>query len=601
MEKANHLLTAVRAFIAAVFFCSIALPASGQNKAVARNSNGSSKDALLGFTGEYTPMKADGKMTSMSIVEYKGSLYRHVTGNYVHLSPAGANAFLYDDNSGRKVAFRMDARQTATAVTLSRPDGVFTFTRSQPGSMQFIAPPGNSLERVDRLMKSYADFGQFSGSVLVSDNGRVIYEKAFGMADEEWDIPNTIDTKFRLGSITKQFTAMLALMLVEQGKLKLDEPIVTYLPDYPAEQGRKITMHHLLSHTSGIPNFTSDPGYRDKIMRNPYSSAEIVKLFADKPLEFEPGSKFEYSNSGYNLAGYVIEKISGKTYEDCLQEWILRPLKMSNTGYDHRETILKKRASGYDRDLAEVSNASYIDMSVPFAAGAIYSTVGDLYLLDQALYTEVPMSAGSKKLLFGRHAATGAAHYGYGWFIADQCVAKPDQPVEVIEHGGGINGFNTLLTRVPAEKQAVILLNNTGGAELQQIKDAILAILNDRPYDMPKISLAAKAAALIKSDGLPAAMRILKELKSSADYVLREGEFNALGYLYLQRNKVEEAIAMFSFNVDQFPLSANCYDSLGEAYLKKGDKELAIFNYKRSVELDPANENGKSVIKKLSE
>ena len=220
-------------------------------------------------------------------------------------------------------------------------------------------------EQIDKLMNLYSEYGQFNGSILVADAGKVIYKKGFGMANMEWNIPNQPDTKHRLGSVTKQFTAMLILQLVEQGKLKLDAPISTYLLDYPKASGHKITIHHLLTHTSGIPNYTSFPNFVKELSINPYSPEAFVKKFADLPLEFTPGEKFAYSNSGYFLLGYIIEKVSGKTYEQFLQDNILTPLKMNNTGFDHHETILKNRASGYEKNGKNYDNASYLDLSIP--------------------------------------------------------------------------------------------------------------------------------------------------------------------------------------------------------------------------------------------
>jgi hypothetical protein len=242
-------------------------------------------------------------------------------------------------------------------------------------------------KRIHDLVNASAEYGQFNGSVLVAEKGEVIYKNGFGLANMEWDIPNQANTKHRLASVSKQFTAMLIVQLAAENKLKLDAPITSYLPDYPKVTGDKITIHHLLTHTSGIPNFTSFPNYRD-IMRDPHRTMEIVNLFAGLPLEFTSGEKFSYSNSGYVLLGVIIEKLTGKTYEQVLQDQILSPLNMTNTGYDRHSTILKNRATGYDKNVNEFKNSNYIDMSVPYAAGALYSTVEDLYLWDQALYTE---------------------------------------------------------------------------------------------------------------------------------------------------------------------------------------------------------------------
>jgi len=201
--------------------------------------------------------------------------------------------------------------------------------------------------KVQEVLALAHKYRQFNGAALVAENGKVIYKGAFGMANMEWDIPNAPDTKFRLGSITKQFTATVVLQLVEQGKIKLDGKLSDYLPEYRKDTGEKVTIHHLLTHTSGIPSYTSLPGFFENVSRNPYKVADFVKKYASGDLEFEPGSKFSYNNSGYFLLGAIIERVTGKTYEQVLKENIFDPLGMKNSGYDHYDTIIPKRAAGY--------------------------------------------------------------------------------------------------------------------------------------------------------------------------------------------------------------------------------------------------------------
>jgi CubicO group peptidase (beta-lactamase class C family) len=451
-------------------------------------------------------------------------------------------------------------------------------------------------EKIDELMKLYNEYAQFNGSVLVAENGKVIFKKGFGLANMEWEVPNQPDTKHRLGSVTKQFTAMLILQLVEEGKLDLNVPITTYLPDYPKETGDVITIHHLLTHTSGIPNFTSFSNYQKDLSINTYSPVALIKIFADSSLQFKPGEKFSYSNSGYLLLGVIIEKVSGKSYEQILRENILNPLKMNNTGYDHHETILKNRASGYEN---KYKNADYIDMSVPYSAGALYSTVEDLYLWDQALYNETLLSSKTRDLLFKPYIKAMGRSYGYGWYVAKDRFGNTGDSLLVIGHSGGINGFNTYIQRIPSDKNLIVLLNNTGSAPLMEINRAIMSILYNTPYEMPKKSVAFSLLDVITKNGLTSGLEHFKKIKISENYSLKENEMNSVGYSLLNSNKVAEAIEVFKLNVEAFPKSGNVYDSLGEAYLVIGNEKLAIENYKKSLEIDPTNTNAKSVLKKL--
>ncbi len=454
-------------------------------------------------------------------------------------------------------------------------------------------------EQIDKLMSLYNEYGQFNGSVLVAENSKVIYKRGLGLANMEWDIANRPDTKHRLGSITKQFTSMLIMQLVEKGKLKLDIPITTYLSDYPKATGDSITIHHLLTHTAGIPNYTSFQNFFNDHMRNPYTPDEFVEVFKDSTLQFTPGDRFAYSNSGYFLLGVIIEKVSGKTYEQMLQENIFTPLKMNNTGFDHHSTILKNRATGYNKFGTSYTNSDYLDMSIPYAAGSMYSTVEDLYLWDQALYTDQLISKKYKELIFTPDVSTGQASYGYGWGIHYQPLGKTNDSIKVIGHGGGINGFNTIISRIPSDKHLIVLLNNTGGTDLRTMSRSISSILYGKTYDTPKKSVASSLLGVIMDRGIAPGLEEFKKMKTSETYELKEMEMNMIGYRLLGLEKVKEAIEVFKLNVTSFPESGNVYDSLGEAYLKDGNKELAIKNYKKSVAIDPSNTNAIKILKEL--
>jgi CubicO group peptidase (beta-lactamase class C family) len=456
----------------------------------------------------------------------------------------------------------------------------------------------DAAQKIDGLLKNYYDYGQFNGSVLVAEKGKVVYKKGFGMANMEWAIPNQPDTKFRIGSVTKQFTAALVLQLVEQGKIKLDGKLGDYLPDYRKDTGDKITIHQLLNHTSGIPSYTGQPDFFANVSRNPYTVADFVKKFASGELEFEPGSKFAYNNSGYFLLGAIVEKVTGKSYETVLKERIFELLGMTNTGYDNHAPLLQKRASGYEKTPAGYVNAAYLDMSLPYAAGSMYSTVEDLYKWDQALYENKIISADSKKLMF----TPGLSDYGYGFLIADRPIGKTDQKTKVIQHGGGINGFNSLLTRLVDRQQTIILLDNVGlGRYQRNITNSIINILNGQPFDAPKKSLTETLSKTVIEKGVAATVAEYRKLKTenAAMYDFSESELNMLGYQLLGMKRIKDAIEIFKLNVEMFPKAANLYDSLGEAYLADNQKELALANYKKTVELDPANANAVQIVDRL--
>jgi len=272
---------------------------------------------------------------------------------------------------------------------------------------------------------------------------------------------------------------MLIMQLVQEGKIKLDGKLSDYLPYYRKDTGEKVTIHHLLTHTSGIPSYTSLPGFFKNVSRDPYGVEEFVKKYCSGDLRFEPGSKFEYDNSGYFLLGAIIEQVTGVSYEKALQQRIFDPLGMNDSGYDHHETIMKKRASGYQKgDGGVITNAPYLDMSIPYAAGSLYSTVEDLFKWDQALYTDKLLSESNKEIMFKPFLS----NYAYGWFVTKATVGTSQEKVPAISHEGGINGFNTLEMRLIDDRNLIVLLNNTGGAKLEEMAKNIAGILYDKPY-----------------------------------------------------------------------------------------------------------------------
>lgn len=458
------------------------------------------------------------------------------------------------------------------------------------------------VDQIEELLSTYEEYGQFNGSVLVSDQGKVIYKKGFGMANMEWDIPNEPNTKHRLGSITKQFTAMLILQLVMEGKLDLQAPITTYLPDYPKANGDIITSHHLLTHTSGIPNYTAFPNFMEDESRNPYTPEEFVKTFADKVLDFTPGKKFSYSNSGYFLLGVIIEKLSGISYEQMLQDKVLTPLNMMDTGYDNHGDILKNRATGYEKQVGNYVNAKYLDMTIPYSAGSMYSTVDDLYKWDQSLYSTTLLSKEYMTMYFKPYiSAFGNSYYSYGWGVGYDQIGSSKDSLYTISHGGGINGFNTNISRVTSDKSLVVLLNNTGAAPLNEMTRAIRGIMYGKDYDMPKKSVAEAVLVVIEEKGIDAGISHYNSIKDSESYNLSEREMNNIGYQLMGSDKVEEANKVFQLIIKEFPTSSNAYDSFGESLMKLDKNDLAIENYRKSVALNPNNQNGIDFLKKLGD
>jgi CubicO group peptidase (beta-lactamase class C family) len=453
--------------------------------------------------------------------------------------------------------------------------------------------------KIDKLVAQYADCCGFTGTVLVSDHDKMIFEKGYGYADREWNIPNTPDVKFRLGSITKQFTSMLVMQQVAKGTIKLDGHLSDYLPYYRKDTGSKVTISQLLSHTSGIPSYTDAPNFFADVSRNPYAVDDFVKKFCSGDLQFDPGTKFHYDNSGYFLLGAILEHVTGKSYETLLHENIFDPVGMKNSGYDHYADILPKRATGYQLEMGKVVNAPYLDMSLPYAAGSLYSTVEDMYKWDQALYSDKLVSNELKQKLF----TPNLQNYGYGWTIRQIPAGEPGGGQTEISHGGGINGFNTLEDRLVGDHDLIVIFNNTPGASLEDMAKGIRAILYGQEPAKPKRSLAIELVFTLMNHGADATVAQYRELKRTSpnDYDFNERALNQIGYQLLGLGRNSDAIAILKLNAEEYPKSANVYDSLAEAYEKDGQKQLAIANYRKALDLDPKNQKAADKIKELEQ
>jgi CubicO group peptidase (beta-lactamase class C family) len=338
--------------------------------------------------------------------------------------------------------------------------------------------------KVDEYMNAAVRVKRFSGSVLVARDGRPVIGKGYGMANYELGVPNTPQTVFRLGSITKPFTAVAIMMLQERGKLNVNDSVCKHLGECPAAW-RPVTIRHLLTHTSGLPDYGSSPGFRN-LLSLPVTHAGMLERFKDLPQEFAPGEKAVYNNFAYYLLGVIIERASGKTYEDFLGENIFEPLGMTGTGYDSSSRVIRNRAAGYAPQGGALVNAPYIDMSIPYAAGALYSTVEDLLRWEQALYTERLLSRKSLDEMF----TPVMEERGYGWTVRKQFDRL------TTEKDGSINGFNTFLARFPAERVTVIVLGNNAGVSARGISLDLSAIVFGEPYKLPQerraIALDAK-------------------------------------------------------------------------------------------------------------
>jgi CubicO group peptidase (beta-lactamase class C family) len=351
--------------------------------------------------------------------------------------------------------------------------------RSQPASEAAVTA------RLDAVASAYATDKRFMGSVLVLDGDRVLLDRGYGEANRDWAIPDAPDVKFRIGSLTKQFTAALILLLQQDGKLSLSDPIAAHLPDAPAAWS-KVTIFQLLHHVSGIPDFTEDPRF-PVWSASPRTPKEILALVADKPLDFPTGSKFVYSNTNYEILGAIIEKVSGKTYAEMLSSRLLGPLGLKDTGLDADDLILPHRALGYRREGEGWVYAHSESLSVPWAAGAMYSTTGDLARWARALYGGKVLGPESLKQM----TTPGLGAYAMG-LIASSQAGGP-----LIWHNGGIEGFHSYLGWRPQSRVTVVVLANDQGSPDEVIAGKLIDVAEGRSVILPA---ERKAVAIATAD-----------------------------------------------------------------------------------------------------
>lgn len=342
-----------------------------------------------------------------------------------------------------------------------------------PAAAQHAAAASPALAvNLDAVLAPHFRLDAPGATVIVVKDGKILLRKAYGLADAAKGIPMTPETSLRLGSITKQFTAAAILLLLDEGKLSLSDPITRFFPDYPT-QGKTITVEHLLTHTSGIASFTRKPDYV-KNMANDMTVAGMIDSFKNDPPDFEPGSRYRYNNSGYFLLGAIIEKVSGRSYARFLEERIFVPLGMNATSYEGHERSPGPRAAGHTMVEKAYGPARPLSMTQPYAAGSLVSNVDDLATWEAAIAGGKLLKPETWRKAFTPYplASGEATTYGYGWHVGSFENAK------MLSHGGGINGFRTHALRLPEHKLFVALLVNSdrGSVAIDELARKLAAL-----------------------------------------------------------------------------------------------------------------------------
>lgn len=460
-------------------------------------------------------------------------------------------------------------------------------------SAQLFAQP--VAENIDRVVARYHEAGLFNGVVLVADAGRVIYNKGFGYSNFEWKVPNTPATLFRIASVTKPFTAVLVLQQVDKGKIRLDEPISTYLPDYRNDIGSKVTVRHLLTHMSGIPSYTG----ADMETMMSFDKPNFAARYCSKDLVSEPGKEFAYNNCGYFLLGLIVEQATGKSYADLLRENITAPLGLKDTGLDDGRAVIPQRAFGYERSLLKgFVSAPWHDLRTAFGTGDMYSTAEDLLTFNEAIYSDKLISAELRKQMF----TPANPRCGFSWFIDKPGSGFAVGDSVVHHHHGNIWGFFTNVAHVPERNATVIILDNTHSSAFERMTTDLLGVLYGKSVSPVKTSIVQAIGTIGREKGVAAALDYYVDLKRTQpdDFDFDNWQaLNGLGYELLRAQRAREATEVFLLNAANFPQKWEVWDSLGDGYLGDKQNDKAIAAYQKSLELNPNNTNATNAIASL--
>ncbi len=464
-------------------------------------------------------------------------------------------------------------------------------------------------DEIEKLMDRYREFEMMNGAILVSDGDKIIYKGAFGKANFEWNVSNDVDTKFEIASLSKQFTAIMVLQLIDKGLLSLDTKISDVLKEYSKASGGKITIGQLLSHTSGLIDTRHIKNFDNTLGMQRVSRIELISKFKEEVLLFEPGTKWSYSNFGYNLLAIILETVTGKAMNDLISEKIFKPSGMANSTTLEEKGLINHMAVGYEQDYYSlITRGLYHDPSWSIGSGNVVTTVEDWFKYYRT-YNEGKLLSKQMMEQLTKPSTVVDADNGEKvemrfCFMQDK-LTSPKDTVAFPYASGSHYGAHTAAYHFYQDKKLIVMFINLKVQPMKmfQIGDNIAKILYGFPYDLPQDSYLRTFSKDIEEKGVKEAIVQYKKKKSEQKGNLSQTprDFNRHGYYYLGIGKPDIAIEIFKLNHEIYPNNADLFDSLAEGYLHIGNKTEAIWNYKKSLELDPKNENAKKMIEDLQE
>ena len=452
-------------------------------------------------------------------------------------------------------------------------------------------------DKLDEIMKTYHQFNMFDGSVLVAEQGKVIYKNAFGMANREWNIPNTTDTKFMIGSVSKVLTSILVLIQVQKGLISLNKTIADYLPEFINKPAAKVSIRQLLSHTSGMPNYDIIKDFFPRISRQNFSREDYVKIYMDSALVFEPGSSYYYSSWGYFTLGYIMERVTGKSYSQLMKEDIFDKTGMNSSGSYYHTQVVNKRATGYDYSLGGYTSADFRDQSNTMGTGDIYSTVEDLFKLHLAITNNTLLNKELTEEMFT--PGIRPWRYGYGWFNQQFKYTATDS-VFTNYHLGMTEGFLSFMVRIPSTNSLVVFLCNSSPTHFFGITSSLMKALYDLPVVI-KHPVHKVMESMIATEGVQRSVEAYKRMKKdTAQYYIDWLAMDQLGNELFALKRYEDARVIFENNAEEFPGRDLVMLDLAKTYDQLGRKEDAITYFKKAIALNPKNEEARNRLKELT-
>ncbi|NPD86034.1 serine hydrolase [Lentimicrobium sp. L6] len=454
-------------------------------------------------------------------------------------------------------------------------------------------------EKIDRYLASCNERGLFNGTALIAKGDSILFNKGFGLANREWNIPNDVDTRFDIGSLTKQFVTVITLQLVEEGKLNVDNVISDFLPKYRKDIGDIVNINHLLKHTSGIKPYVAVRGIDNQLAQT-LSKETALEVLHSGDLEFEPGERYRYNNSGMCILVYIIEKITKKAFEDNLKERIFIPLKMKNSGLIKPNKVIEKLASGYILGMGEYTKPKYLNPLNTYGAGGLHSTVEDMFLWNRSFAKHSLLPEKYDEWFYDPydefHPGNGHA---YSWDITTLQLPDTKKKTKFAHYNGAQWGYLCEMAWIFEGDYTILLFTNIGhNNNIWAVESGIRNILLNAPYKIPLPSLNSVLAKNLNNDTF---YKLILDVKNNkTQYSINEQSINMLGYNLLWRNNLTKAQLVFELNTKLFSESSNAFDSLGELYMTIGKKKNAINSFKRSLELNPENKNAKAMLDNLN-